>query len=112
MATNGSIPISQVTNLQTSLDSKAPLSAINNDVNYSSTISGQMSTINSRLTTLETNGTGSGALVAYASDYDAFWAGVLLGNQYLKDGVATTLTDSWQQIYDFFFMEHYLYLVI
>ena len=101
LATSGSIPIAQVTSLTTSLAAKAPLTAINNDVNYSTTISGQMTTINSRLTSLETSGGGAGSLTAYASDYEAFWAGVLPGNQYLKNGVATTLTDSWQQIYEF-----------
>ena len=84
------------------MNAKAPLSALGDDVNDASTISGQMSTINSRISTLETNGgSGSGALVAYASDFDAFWAGVLPGGQYLKTGVATTLTDSWQQTYEF-----------
>jgi hypothetical protein len=38
LATTGSIPISQVTNLQTTLNNKAPFSALGDDPNYASTV--------------------------------------------------------------------------
>ena len=42
LATTGSIPISQVTNLQTSLNNKAPFSALGDDPNYATTVNSNL----------------------------------------------------------------------
>ena len=49
LSATGSIPISQVTNLQTSLDNKAPFSALGDDPNYATTISTQLTSITNAL---------------------------------------------------------------
>ena len=52
---------------------KALFSALGDDVNDVVSISRQMTTINSRLIGFESNDSGSGRLISYASDYDTFW---------------------------------------